>query len=120
VIPMFPENWMDKQVVSDYVRRLESGDTPRAVSISLLDVKGPADWEAKIDPTEHWIFSHYLIDGHHKVCAAHQAGRPIRLLNFVSCTKGISTREQTQEALSFVIRKARREPHAGATNPPIP
>ena len=100
VIPMFPENWLDEKVVSDYVQRFEAGGAPSAVSVSLLDIKGPANWQSDIDPTEHWAWSHFLIDGHHKVCAARQAGRPVRLLNFVSCTRGISTREQVEQAVS--------------------
>jgi hypothetical protein len=45
------------------VQRFEAGDAPSAVSISLLDIKGPAVWHGEIDPTEHWVFSHFLIDG---------------------------------------------------------
>jgi len=100
VIPMFPENWLDKKVVSEYVQRFEAGDSPTAVSISLLDIKGPATWQGEIDPTEHWVFSHFLVDGHHKVCAAREARRPVRLLNFISCTRGISTPDEIEQAAS--------------------
>ncbi len=98
VIPMFPENWLDKKAASEYAQRLEAGVAPSAVSISLLDIKEPADWHGEIDTTEHWVFSHFFIDGHHKACAAHQAGRPVRLLNFISCTRGISTRDEIEQA----------------------
>ena len=97
---MFPENWLDKKVVSDYVQRLEACGAPSAVSISILDIKGPAVWQGDIDPTEHWALSHFIVDGHHKVCAARQTGRPVRMLNFVSCTRGISTREDVELAVS--------------------
>jgi hypothetical protein len=100
VIPMFPENWLDKKVVSEYVQRFEAGDSPTAVSISLLDIKGPATWQGEIDPTEHWVFSHFLVDGHHKVCAGREARRPVRLLNFISCTHGIATRDDVEKAAS--------------------
>jgi hypothetical protein len=103
VIPMFPENWLDKKVVSEYVERFEAGEVPTAVSISLLDIKGPAVWHGEIGPTEHWVFSHFLIDGHHKICAALQAGRPVRLLNFISCTRGISTRDEIEQAASASV-----------------
>jgi hypothetical protein len=103
VIPMFPENWLDKKVVSEYVQRFEAGDSPTAVSISLLDIKGPATWQGEIDPTEHWVFSHFLVDGHHKVCAARQSGRPVRLLNFISFTHGISTRDDIEQAVSASV-----------------
>jgi hypothetical protein len=100
VIPMFPENWLDKKVISDYVKQIEGGGTPTAVAISLLDVKGPAVWHSEVDRTEHWVISHFLIDGHHKICGARQSGRPARLLSFISLTHGISTREQIDRAVS--------------------
>ncbi|HTT22294.1 MAG TPA: hypothetical protein VMG82_25425 [Candidatus Sulfotelmatobacter sp.] len=109
VIPMFPENWLDKKVVSEYVRQIDDGGMPTAVAISLLDVKGPADWEGEIDPTEHWILSHFLIDGHHKVCAARQSGRPVRLLSFISSTHGISTREQIERTVDAAFGSLERE-----------
>jgi hypothetical protein len=99
VIPMFPENWLDKKVVVGYLAQVNDGGIPTAVAISLLDVKGPADWKGEIDPTEHWIMSHFLIDGHHKVAAAREAGRPVRLLSFLSLTHGISTPEQIAKAV---------------------
>jgi hypothetical protein len=99
VIPMFPESWLDPEVVSGYVRQVDDGGIPTAVAISLLDVKGPSDWKGEIDPTEHWSLSHFLIDGHHKVCAARESGRPVRLLSFISLTHGISTRKQIERAI---------------------
>jgi hypothetical protein len=99
VIPMFPESWLDEEVVSGYVRQVNDGGIPTAVAISLLDVKGPADWKGEIDPTEHWVLSHFLIDGHHKVCAARESGRQVRLLSFISITQGISTRKQIERAI---------------------
>jgi hypothetical protein len=35
------------------------------------------------DYYEHWVLTHFLLDGHHKIEAAARAGRPIRLLSFV-------------------------------------
>jgi len=64
VIPMFPENWLDKKVVSEYVQRFEAGDSPTAVSISMLGIKGPATWQGEIDPTEHWFFRTSLLTAH--------------------------------------------------------
>ena len=103
VIPMFPENWLDKKVVSDYAKSFEAGSAPSAVAISILDIKGPADWQGDIDPTEHWVMSHFIIDGHHKVCAAHQGQRSAHLLSFVSCTQGVATKEQVEQAISASV-----------------
>src|SRR5580698_2653852 len=47
VIPMFPENWLDKKVVSEYVQRFEAGDSPTAVSISCSTSKGRPTGKAR-------------------------------------------------------------------------
>jgi hypothetical protein len=109
VIPMFPENWLDKKVMLGYLDQINDGGMPTAVAISLLDVKGPADcWKEEIDPTEHWIISHFLIDGHHKVAAAREAGRPVRLLSFISLTHGISTPEQIGKVIDASSKPPQR------------
>ncbi len=101
VIPMFPERWLKKDVISDYVSQLkQGGGVPTAIAISLLDVKAPCIWEgAEVETREHWVLSHFLIDGHHKVAAARAAGLPIRLMSFISLKNGISTREQIERAV---------------------
>lgn len=98
VIPMFPESWLDTRVVMNHVTQMEDGNVPTAVAVSLLDVKGPADWEGDVDPTEHWVLSHFLIDGHHKVRSARESGHPIRILSFIS-SRGISTNEDIAKVI---------------------
>jgi hypothetical protein len=75
-----------------------------AVAVSVLDVKGPADWvgEEPSGPLEHWCLTHYLLDGHHKLHAAHLSGRPLRLLTFVALSQGVSTKEQVDEVLRLL------------------
>lgn len=99
VIPMFPESLLDKGVVTKHLANMDTNSIPTAVAISLLDVKGPADWEGDVDPTEHWVLSHFLIDGHHKVRAARQADRPIRILSFIS-SRGVSGKEDVAKAIN--------------------
>ncbi|MEO5925528.1 MAG: hypothetical protein ABIR70_17030 [Bryobacteraceae bacterium] len=100
LIPMFPERWLEESVLSEYEDELERGGTPTAVAISILDVVGPAVKYTENPYTEHWNYAHFLIDGHHKVAAARRAGKPIRLLSFLSLTQGISTPEQVHQGLT--------------------
>ncbi|MGD1090847.1 MAG: hypothetical protein ABSB35_02515 [Bryobacteraceae bacterium] len=100
VIPMFPESWLKKGVVSEYADRFDEEASPTPIAIALLDVKGPAIFEGEIvDPAEHWTIAHFLIDGHHKAAAARKTGRAVRLLNFLSLTHGISSREQVERSV---------------------
>ena len=83
---------------------MEANGAGTAVAISILDVKGPTTWvgEQDPDPVEHWCFTHYLLDGHHKLHAAHEAGRSLRLLSFIALAQGVAERPQVDEALGML------------------
>lgn len=78
---------------------LRSKTSGTAVSIAVLDVKSPADWsgDQEPDPVEHWCLTHYLLDGHHKLHAASESGKPLNLLSFVALSQGVSDREQIEK-----------------------
>lgn len=78
VVPMVPPTWNDADRVTAYTD-LEMGT---AVAYSLLDVLQPAMDEGE-DYYEHWVLTHFLLDGHHKIEAAARAERPVRLLSVV-------------------------------------
>lgn len=101
VVPMYPTKWLTMTSVSEYMEAQETKGTGTAIAIAVLDIKGPADWlgSQTPDPVEHWSLTHYLIDGHHKLHAAHTTGMPLRLLTFVALSHGVSTVEQVEEAL---------------------
>jgi hypothetical protein len=105
VVPMYPTKWLTFRTVAEYMREMETRGTGTAVTLSLLDVKAPTDWEGEEhpDPDEHWLFTHYLIDGHHKLHAAAEKNKPLRLLSFVALSQGVSTPDQAQEALSYMF-----------------
>jgi hypothetical protein len=104
VVPMYPAKWLTFQTVSAYMQELETRGSGTAVALSLLDVKGPADWNGHDtpDPVEHWLCTHYLIDGHHKLHAAAETGKPLRLLSFLALAQGVSSAEQVREAVSRI------------------
>ena len=81
VVPMVPPTWNKSDRVADYATAV-GADSATAVAYSLLDVLEPAMDEGE-DYYEHWVLSHFLLDGHHKVEAAASAGRPVRLLSLV-------------------------------------
>jgi hypothetical protein len=105
VVPMFPTKWLTFRAVSQYVAELSAKGSGTAVSLTVLDVKGPALWkgEPQPDPSEHWCLTHYIVDGHHKLHAASEARQPLRLLSFVALSQGVSTREEVEEAVSICM-----------------
>jgi hypothetical protein len=85
IVPLYDTKRLNPDTVTDYERSIQRGAKPTAMSISLLDMREPAMWPA--DPptiTRHYVLSHYLIDGHHKVFAAAQTGKPMTLLSFLA------------------------------------
>jgi hypothetical protein len=106
VVPMFPTKWLTMTTVSEYVENLRTKASGTAVSVAVLDIRSPAIWEEerKPDPVEHWCLTHYLLDGHHKLNAAAEAGKPLRLLSFIAASQGVSTREEIESAVELMSR----------------
>jgi hypothetical protein len=104
IVPMYPTKWITFKPFSVYEGELRENGRGTAVALSILDVRSPADWDGDEapDPLEHWCFTHYLIDGHHKLHAASEAGRPLSILSFVALAQSASNPDQVQEAISFL------------------
>jgi hypothetical protein len=102
LIPIFPHNRLEEARVSQYVANLKSGQVPTAISLSVLDVKAPADWQDEPAVTSHFCLAHYLIDGHHKVYASAMSSSSVTLLSFLAVDRGISSREQVEELVELM------------------
>ncbi len=89
IVPMVPPPWNDRGRVEHYRDLIGRGTAPTAVALSTLETRLPADGPSA-DYYTHWLLSHFLLDGHHKVEAAAQAGRPIRLLALVSIDESLA------------------------------
>jgi hypothetical protein len=107
VVPMFPESWLGADGITSYLNEPAARSAiPTAVTLSLLDAKGPAVAEGEVTgPAEHWVLTHYVLDGHHKLAAASRAGRTARLLSFLSLSKGVSSREQIDRAVAILAKE---------------
>jgi hypothetical protein len=105
IVPMFPRRYLDSKTIQSYETLLSQQPSPTALAISVLDVKQPADWDGNPEIQEHWCLAHYLLDGHHKMYAAAQFGKPISLLSCLAVKKGVSDADQISKVVS-VLRKA--------------
>jgi hypothetical protein len=94
IVPMVPPAWNDSDRVAEYV---SVGDTEpgTAVAYSLLDVIQPAMEEGE-DYYEHWVLTHFLLDGHHKVEAAARGERVVRLLSLIDERISIASPEEIE------------------------
>jgi hypothetical protein len=96
VVPMVPQSWNVRDRVSAYAAELASGATPTAVAVSILDVCAPAV-EQGPDYYTHWALTHFLLDGHHKMQAAAEIGRPVQLLSLLAVEAGLAEADQVAE-----------------------
>lgn len=90
LVPMLPPAWDDRTRVADYGERLADSSASTAVAVTTLDICAPAgsDWH------EHWGLTHFLLDGHHKMHAAAETERPVRLLSLLSVESSLAAPEQ--------------------------
>lgn len=49
---------------------------------------------ASTDYYQHWGLTHFLLDGHHKMHAAADTGRPLRLLSLLSVDGSLASPEE--------------------------
>jgi hypothetical protein len=102
IVPMYPTKWLTFRPPSEYQQELRERGTGTAVALSILDVRGPAIFQGDPipDPLEHWCFTHYVIDGHHKLHAASESGKPLNILSFVALAHCASSRDQIEQAVN--------------------
>nr|WP_221374824.1 hypothetical protein [Actinoplanes polyasparticus] len=89
VVPMVPPSWNERAQVDKYAAELARGEPATAVAVSILDVSLPATDNGS-DYYAHWALTHFLLDGHHRLQAAAEAGLPIRLLSLLAVDHGLS------------------------------
>lgn len=102
VVPMFPHDKLDSERVAAFRDQVGSADAPTALAVSVLDVKGPVDFEEDVTPTvvQHSCLSHYLLDGHHKALAAASAETPLNVLSFLAVSQSVATEEEIFELVA--------------------
>lgn len=104
-IPLTSPVYIDQSRVDFYKEQILKGNKPTAISLTILDVKEPADWpddDIKPEFTSHWCTAHYIIDGHHKIKAASDLNSEITLLSFIATEKGISSEDDINELLKHI------------------
>jgi hypothetical protein len=104
VIPMTPKTWLKQETSEMFTRHIADGAKPTDLAIAVLDVKQPADWEGDPAINEHLCYAHFLLDGHHKMFAAHQLQKPIMLLSFLSVNECIAQTEQIERVQDLFSR----------------
>ena len=102
IVPMFPNRSLRQETIDLYLSTLKPPAIPTALAVSILDLKEAV--HANGDIGVHWCLAHFLLDGHHKVYAASQAGKAINLLSFLALDKGVSGLDNIEHLLKILPR----------------
>jgi hypothetical protein len=104
IVPMYPTKWLTFRAPSEFEQKKRVNGSGTAISLGILDVRSPEFWKGQEipDPAEHWCFTHYLVDGHHKLHAASETGKPLRILSFVALAQSASTSDEVDQAVSIL------------------
>jgi hypothetical protein len=114
VVPMVPPGWNDRNRVAHFRERLRAGIRPTAVALSTLDVCRPAVDNGSTDYYAHWGLTHFLLDGHHKMDAAAQAGLPVQLLALVSVDNSLASPDDIARLPQLLTQAQERREARGA------
>jgi hypothetical protein len=82
IVPLFSTKTLNQKTIEKYMKEIQAGMLPTALSITIAEGKhimAGSGYEAP----DAISLMHFLIDGHHKVYAASQLGKPITLLSFL-------------------------------------
>ena len=100
VAPMVPPSWNDTATVTRHAEDLARSSRPTAVAVATLDVCAPAEDHGQ-DYYDHWGLTHFLLDGHHKMQAAAQTGRPLRLLSLLSVEASLADPDEVARIITL-------------------
>jgi hypothetical protein len=110
VVPMVPPSWNKPARVAEHAARLAESSRPTAVAVSILDVCQPAMSDESRDYYAHWGLTHFLLDGHHKMQAAAQAGKSLQLLALLSVDASLAAEGQVAQVADLRSRPPTRRP----------
>ncbi len=104
IIPLFTPESLKKNIVEKYKSDIVEGAKPTALAISIAEGKHMMSGGG-YDAPDCISLMHFLIDGHHKVHAASELGRPITLLSFLFDYKwaGLTTTHRHNPSMMDVM-----------------
>ena len=88
-LPLVPIPALDQTRIDFYKSQIDAGGKPSALVLTLEDSRNPRG-----NPYYQSARAHFLLDGHHKMMAATQLGKPITVLSFLykGCEDGYLSR----------------------------
>lgn len=74
---------LDRERVEHWKSKARAGEPLTAVAVSMVDAQAPATW-THCPYEQMFLWSHCILDGHHRLQAAAELGVPVRILTLWS------------------------------------
>ncbi len=87
ILPLVPEQQIKPQRVREYEQAILRGAKPTVLALSVIYKTGI------MGRYDSWTLAHFVIDGHHKIMAASNLGKPITILSFLSIDESLAETE---------------------------
>jgi len=96
VFPLISKKSLQKKEIKKYISELKNNDLiPTALALSVVDVRFVSG------RAFDWRLIHFLLDGHHKMMAASQSNKPIKLLSFLNTSESFSPDEWVERTVKI-------------------
>jgi hypothetical protein len=96
LLPLVEDKQLSREVIETYKTQIEAGQHPMALAFSVVDVRYPSG-RGYVE----WQLVHFLLDGHHKVTAACELNRPIKVLSFLSLDESFASKEWVDHTIKL-------------------
>ena len=91
IMPLYPTQALNEERVVFYETQLQQGIQPIVISIGMQQLKYSMMWpviaDKEVEPQypNHYALMNFVLDGHHKLMAAHRQKKPVKLISFLYC-----------------------------------
>lgn len=93
VLPLLSENQLNQVAIDQYISAFQTGHKPTTLALSVIDMRSVSG------RAFDWKLIHFLLDGHHKLMAASQTGKPLTLLSFLNISESFAPNEWIKKSL---------------------
>lgn len=113
IMPLHDPSRLSRGRVEYWLRQRDAGRPLTAFAVAVIDNQQPAMSPAdeSYPYEEQFLFTNCLLDGHHRVQAAAESGRAVRILSLLARESSLVGSEDIPAVLRGYFRRA--DPHAG-------
>jgi hypothetical protein len=108
IMPLHDPSQLDRERVAYWLRQGDAGTLLTAFAVAVIDNQSPAMAPAdnSYSYEEQFLFTNCLLDGHHRVQAAAESGRTVRILSLLARESSLVATDDISPVVSAYYRSA--------------